>query len=247
MTEKLKNVSEVLNSIQKNLKAPKGQKNSFGNYVYRKAEDILEAYKKEIEKEEYPRDLSLKHRLSIELIGGRFFLKCVSVLSSGNQNEEAEGFAEIGDSQKGMTQAQLTGAVTSYAKKYALGNLFAIDDSKDDPDSKEEPEKKEKPAAKNATGLKAGTPPTEGEDMKETLNKKNEQDFAGLKSIIENCGSLEELTKVRNDKENIKIVNSLKKWRPELATKLAEAVKYMEKELAENDPILDQIDLHNGG
>lgn len=213
MTEKLNNISEILNSIQKNLKSPKDQKNNHGNYAYRKAEDILQAYKKEIEKEEYPKDMTLKHRLSVELIGGRFFLKCVSVLKHNNLEEEAEGFAEIGDSQKGMTPAQLTGAVTSYAKKYALGNLFAIDDSKDDPDADEKPkgEKTGEPK-KNAFGLSSDGPLASGDDMKETLQKSNEDSVARLIAAVKKKNSIAELNVWLGNKAVQKEMNRLEKY-----------------------------------
>lgn len=205
MTEKLTDVYTILSSIQKNLKAPKDQKNAFGNYVYRKAEDILEAYKKEIEKEEYPKDLTLKHRLAVELIGGRLFLKCTSVLGHNKETEEAEGYAEIGDSLKGMTQAQLTGAVTSYAKKYALCNLFAIDDSRDDPDSKEKPEGETKGFFKeNASNNIA-----DDEDMRklkeQEKRRKAEEFFAKVKKEFEtDFGSLAEVEGLE-EKYKIKI------------------------------------------
>lgn len=123
-----------------------------------------------------------------------------------------------------------------------LSGLYTGDEMAQAEEAKTEEIKTVLPVAKNATGLKAGTSLTEGEDMKETLDKKNEQDFAGLKSIIENCGSLEELTKVRNDKENIKIVNSLKKWRKDLFDKLVQTVNYMEKELSV-DPAMEEAQL----
>lgn len=146
MTDKLTNISEILNSIQLNLKAPKDKVNTYANFIYRNAEGILEAYKEEIKREKYPNDLTLTHKFTVTLLGTRVFATCTSVLKlKDGSKEEADGFAEIEISRKGMDQGQLSGAVTSYAKKYALCNLFAIDDSKDDPDSKdnskEEPKK----------------------------------------------------------------------------------------------------------
>lgn len=230
MSEKL-TISQILNSIQKNLKAPKDKKNNFGNFAYRNAEGILEAYKEEIKNAKYPDDLTLTHKFSLDLIGSRLFAKCTSILKlSDGTKEEAEGFAEIDISKKGMDQAQLSGAVTSYSKKYALCNLFAIDDSKHDPDADDpDADEKTKNEPRNAFGLKRDSDLAKGDDMKETLNKKNEQDFAGLKAIIENCGGEEELKEVWTNKENAKIIKSLQKWRPELYEKLIEAKDFMKE------------------
>lgn len=154
MTEALTTLPEILNSIQLNLKAPKDQKNSFGNYKYRKAEDILEALKEELKKDSYSKNCSVRTPIRIEVIGGRVFVVCDAVLMVGKDCIEASGFAELDTTKKGMDQAQLTGAATSYAKKYALGNLFAIDDSKDDPDLKEEVKTNHKQLANIADDLK---------------------------------------------------------------------------------------------
>lgn len=87
---------------------------------------------------------------------------------------------------------------------------------------------------KNKSGLSPDGALANADAMKEVLNEKNEQDFAGLKAMIENCGGLEELQQVWTSKENAKIVNSLKKWRPELYDKLVEAKDFMKKELSAN-------------
>ncbi len=230
MTEVLGNISEILNSIQKNLKAPKNKQNKFGNFPYRNAEGILEAYKEEIKKEQYPNHLTQTNSFSLEAINGRLFMKCVSCIEvTGGQKKEADGYAELDLNKKGMDQSQLSGAVTSYAKKYALCNLFAIDDSKDDPDSDEEPKDEVKAQVRNGSGLSKDGDLAGGEDMKETLNKKNEEDFKGLKSIIENCAGLDELQEIWKEKKNAKILTSLLKWRPELYKLLTDAKDEMKK------------------
>jgi len=136
------------------------------------------------------------------------------------------------------SQDKACGKAISYACKYALLKALGIetgDDPEKDVNFNVASQPKNKPVAK-ALAESADA------EMKETLDKKNEQDFAGLKSIIENCGSLEELTKVRNDKENIKIVNSLKKWRPDLFNKIVAARDFMEKELSV-DPAMEEAQL----
>jgi hypothetical protein len=117
--------SNLLNSIQKKLKAPKGQYNSFGKYKYRNAEDILEAVK--------PLLGSGTLVISDEVvqIGDRFYLKATATLRDGEVAWSASAFARESREKKGMDDAQVTGAASSYARKYALNGLFCIDDTKD--------------------------------------------------------------------------------------------------------------------
>jgi hypothetical protein len=204
---KEKTVSDILSTIQTELKTPKGQDNKFGNYKYRKAEDILLAYKEEIKTEDkFPKGITLKHKMSIELIGTRTFVKCVSILAFNGQQEEAEGFAELEISKKGMDLAQLTGAATSYAKKYALGNLFAIDDSKDDPDAGEN--KEEKP--KNQF---SGMAKVADADMKATLAQANKNDALRVKGLLSAAKSLEDIQDIVDYEK--KTINKLSKYAPE--------------------------------
>ncbi len=114
--------------IQSKLKAPKGNFNSFGKYKYRSSEDILEAIKPLLIEQK----CILKFCTEYLEIQEKLFLKVTVELKNikGDFLESASGLAEY-SVQKGMTPAQGTGATESYAKKYALGNLFAIDDTKD--------------------------------------------------------------------------------------------------------------------
>jgi hypothetical protein len=118
----------ILQEIQSELKAPKGQKNNFGNYSYRSAEDILSAVK----------PLLQKHRAALILtdalvaLEGRIFVKSTACLHHvGGTPFTADGFAEHAETKKGMDQAQITGSASSYARKYALNGLLCIDDTKD--------------------------------------------------------------------------------------------------------------------
>tara|TARA_R100000900_G_scaffold133619_1_gene110438 strand:- start:4812 stop:5240 length:429 start_codon:yes stop_codon:yes gene_type:complete len=119
----------ILQKIQSELRAPKGQRNNFGNYSYRSAEDILTAVKPLLEKY----GSALVSRDSLEAHGERIFVRSDAEL----YNEEAKligsstGFAEHAVTKKGMDQAQITGSASSYARKYSLNGLFAIDDTKD--------------------------------------------------------------------------------------------------------------------
>ena len=114
-----------LNHIQKELKAPKSQRNSFGNYNYRNAEDILEAYKK------VAGETTLVINDEVVLIGSRYYVKATATLYLADEKVETVAFAREAESKKGMDESQITGATSSYARKYAMNALFAIDDTKD--------------------------------------------------------------------------------------------------------------------
>lgn len=126
---------KTLNKIQKELKAPKGQRNSFGNYNYRSCEDILEAVKPLLG------DAVLTIQDDIVMIGDRFYVKATATISEGEVSVSASAFARESLDKKGMDAAQITGATSSYARKYALNGLFCIDDTKD-ADTKDNSEEK---------------------------------------------------------------------------------------------------------
>ena len=115
--------------IQRELKAPKGQFNSFGKYHYRSCEDITEAAKPLCAK--YNAALTLED--DVVEIGGRFYIKAVARLTDAETGASifTTAFAREEDAKKGMDASQLTGATSSYARKYALSGLFALDDTKD--------------------------------------------------------------------------------------------------------------------
>ena len=118
-------LSEILVSIQANLNAPKNQYNTFGKYSYRSCEDILEAVK--------PLLGGSVLTISDELInvGERYYVQATAKLQLGEEYFFATAFAREAVSKKGMDEAQITGAASSYARKYALNGLFLIDDNKD--------------------------------------------------------------------------------------------------------------------
>ena len=114
-----------LSRIQKELKAPKNQVNNFGKYKYRSCSDILEAVKPLITN-------GFCVLLSDEIIqGNRTYIKATATFSNGKDKIEVTSFARESDDKKGMDVSQITGAASSYARKYALNGLFAIDDTKD--------------------------------------------------------------------------------------------------------------------
>ena len=120
-------IVKTLSKIQAELKAPKGQRNTFGKYNYRSAEDILEAVKPLTAKN----GLILTLSDEIELIGDRIYVKATARLTNGEQEVVTVAFAREEENKKGMDASQVTGAASSYARKYALNGLFCIDDTKD--------------------------------------------------------------------------------------------------------------------
>lgn len=122
-----KSLTEKLSAIQSELKAPKSQRNNFGKYNYRSCEDILEAVKPLLNKH----GLSLTLADTIDCVLDRVYVKATVTLTDGEQVVETTAFAREEETKKGMDGAQVTGAASSYARKYALNGLFCIDDTKD--------------------------------------------------------------------------------------------------------------------
>lgn len=118
---------EKLLAIQTKLKAPKGQYNSFGKYSYRSAEDILEAVKP-LNAEQ---GVLLTITDEIKEVGGRIYVVATATVSDGTDELKVSAFAREPENKKGMDESQITGATSSYARKYALNGLYAIDDNKD--------------------------------------------------------------------------------------------------------------------
>ncbi|NNS07290.1 ERF family protein [Erwinia sp. JH02] len=114
-----------LAEIQRTLNAPKNQFNSFGKYKYRSCEDILEGVKPLLN------GLFLSISDEIVMIGDRYYVKATATITDGETSHSASAMAREASEKKGMDDAQVTGATSSYARKYCLNGLFGIDDSKD--------------------------------------------------------------------------------------------------------------------
>ena len=144
-------------AIQKELKAPKGQMNKFGNYKYRSCEDILEAVK----------PLLAKHNAlllitdEVKSVGDNIYIEATAVFQVGENAISVKAQAGINPNRKGMDIAQSFGSSSSYARKYALAGLLLLDDTKD-ADSKDNTEEN-KPASKEDL-----------EDAKQTLREAHE-------------------------------------------------------------------------
>lgn len=114
--------------IQKRLKAPKGQFNSFGGYKYRSCEDILEAVKPLLHENGCTMTLSD----TLVNFADRFYVMATATIrNSAGESVEAHAYAREALTKKGMDDSQITGTASSYARKYALNGLFLIDDTKD--------------------------------------------------------------------------------------------------------------------
>ena len=140
----MKEINTKLMNIQQELKAPKGQYNDFGKYAYRSCEDILEAVKPLLKKEKVVLTISDE----LQYIGNRYYIKATATLIDTESEATISNiaYAREEETKKGMDGSQITGASSSYARKYALNGLFGIDDNKDSDttniQSKEEKEDK---------------------------------------------------------------------------------------------------------
>lgn len=163
------NIYEKLCVIQEKLKAPKGQYNSFGKYKYRSCEDILEAVK--------PLLAETKTILTISdeivVVGNRIYVKAEAHLRDIEDSTPVKittvAYAREEESKKGMDSSQVTGAASSYARKYALNGLFCIDDNKDSDST-------------NTGSTKAPSKKTEPNGTDEMISSEN---IMSIKNIID--------------------------------------------------------------
>ena len=155
----MKKIYTELARIQQELKAPKNLFNKFGNYAYRNAEGILEAVKPLLN------GLALIINDEPVSLGDRYYIKATVTLTDGDDSVSAVAYAREDETKKGMDGCQITGACSSYARKYALNALLMIDDAKDsdddslspkNPDNKPGQQEEPKPAGKPFTRPQAG-------------------------------------------------------------------------------------------
>lgn len=176
------NIYEKLGVIQSKLKAPKGQYNSFGKYKYRSCEDILEAVK--------PLLTETKTVLCItdqmEVVGDRVYVRAETHLKDAEDSSSeivTVAYAREEESKKGMDSSQVTGAASSYARKYALNGLFCIDDNKDSDSTN--------------TGEKEKTSGRKAEPAKETEMISSEATMS-IKNIIDKYPETKLLDQIKN-------------------------------------------------
>ena len=150
----MKEINKKLITIQQALKAPKSQYNEFNKFNYRNAEDILEAVKPLLAEQ----GLSLVLSDQMEYIGNRYYIKATATLSDGEDTITATAYAREDESRSGMSESQVTGCSSSYARKYCLNGLFCIDDGKDS-DSFDNRQNKAQKKPVESVKTEKGTPP----------------------------------------------------------------------------------------
>lgn len=193
------NIYQSLNYIQSNLKAPKGQFNSFGKYHYRSCEDILEGVKPHLKET----NTCLVISDDIVTIGDHNYIKATATLYGADGGAVANSaFAKEPLDKKGMDPSQITGATSSYARKYALNGLFCIDDTKDaDTDAYTAN------TTKTKTQTKAPAKPVETKTMQEKRMREEYvntiKKLMGLKKIDNKqlCDQIELMFGTRNSTE----------------------------------------------
>ena len=166
---------EKFSNLINELKAPKGQKNTFGKYNYRSAEDILEAVK----------PIAFKYGLivnltdKIELIGDRYYVEAVASVTDGINRFSSTGLARESEVKKGMDDSQITGTASSYARKYALNGLLLIDDTKD-ADTDEYKQENDSKAPKKITKLQAQAMLKKIDSLAELVSIKTNKKVTGI-------------------------------------------------------------------
>lgn len=177
MTEK--NINNLLVEVQSELKAPKGQYNSFGKYNYRSTEDILEGLKPILKE----KNLVLVVFDDVVQVSDRVYIKSTAKLSYDQETIEVTAFARESLTKKGMDDSQITGTASSYARKYALNGMFLIDDSKDaDSDEFSKQNKSQKDSEQ-----KSKQPKITLEEVKMSLNdlvKKTGGDYTAISAYL---------------------------------------------------------------
>lgn len=218
-----------LYEIQQKLEVPKNQYNSFGKYRYRSCEDILAAVKLLL-----PAGTTISLTDEMVNVGERNYIKATAILADEKESLQACGYAREADEQKGMDKAQITGTASSYARKYALNGLFAIDDIKDTDteEHKNEAEGKWKLAKKSVKPkteltpeqmLKAATDFTDAY-MKKLFDVKDQRDLDNLNySIVEGKKSTYDF-----------MVKRLQKNQPDLYKKIEEKITEITKQWLNN-------------
>lgn len=194
-------IHKQLSKIQKELKAPKNQRNEFANFNYRSCEDILEAVKPLLN------GLVLTIHDEIVHIDGRWYVKATARLWDGKDVCEVSAYAREADKKTGMDAAQVTGATSSYARKYALNGLFAIDDTKDADTQDNRPQKttKKKTTTRKTTAKKTNKTPSSypdkcdgcGDDVTPAVANYSERNYGKILCMVcqhkQNDGKPEDL------------------------------------------------------
>lgn len=177
--------------IQTELKAPKNQKNSFGKYNYRSAEDILEALKPHLK--EHNLSLVLEDSIS-ETDTGLPYIIATAILSDGEHQIKTTAMAGIDPDKKGMDVSQTFGAASSYARKYAMNGLFMIDDTKDADATNDHGKGSKSQSKPSSTPKSSGKPLMTEAQFKAAVKAYNEGDDSAKKAVRERLNGKYTLT-----------------------------------------------------
>ncbi len=218
----------VLTTIQKELKAPKGQRNKFGNYNYRSAEDILEAAKPLLAK--HDSQLTLTDEPIMQ--GEWHYIKATATLITKDGETTVNAYARESPVKKGMDDSQITGTASSYARKYALNGLFLIDDTKDaDTDEYQEQQNKTKTATRSQS-----KPQTSKQSGAQALEIKKTTLSNEAKAIAKSMNASEAIV-LQDLAERAKVKDIAKRWGSGLTlaevTKMLTEVPKLKKEMEE--------------
>lgn len=184
---------QKLITIQSTLKAPKNQRNNFGGYNYRSCEDILEAVKPLLAEQ----GLILTISDDMVMLGNRFYVKASATITDGENSVTNVAYAREEETKKGMDSAQITGAASSYARKYALNGLLCIDDTKD-PDATNDHGKAEKPKKYDPIPWDKKVEPTKNDEIVQKKVKECKETIAKREKFVEDDGEYATITRFAN-------------------------------------------------
>ena len=176
-------LNEALIAVQSELKAPKNQRNAFGKYNYRSAEDILEAVKPLLK----ANGLSMSITDSVEELAGMVVITATATITDGTESVSSSAQAGVDPNRKGMDIAQSFGSSSSYARKYAMNGLLLIDDTKDadaSNDHKPKAAMKPIPNAKQIESMKAAVAAGNVDAVKAALDSKYNASESMRKDIL---------------------------------------------------------------
>lgn len=228
-------MSNKVIEIQTKLKSPKDIENKFGGFNYRSCEDILKAVKPILKEH----DCFITLSDTVEFMGDRFYVKALARLhkGSGEVLTETSAYAREAESRPKFDSAQLTGSASSYARKYALSGLLAIDDSKNDPDSRDNLEEKDYPQTEAEVKADLPKQKTQSKAAKASVKKEEEETAPLRKKVAE---LLKELGKKEADA--CKFVGSkFVKIDGLSVAQLEKLFEYLKGKKAESDPINEDV------
>lgn len=203
---KTQTIYEKLESIQQNISVPKDRTNSFGGFDFRNAEDILIQAKKLL------KGYTILLSDEVLQVGDRIYVKSTATLSNGSESICVSANAREAVSKKGMDDAQITGAATSYARKRALEGLFAIDSSDHDPDESQTQSKREdddaiKDNEKVLSSIR--------KMMTSAITNKNEKDLRSVWKVANDNFATDNITEETFNRIDSKIQEVITTWKEE--------------------------------